>query len=325
MSFGTILGAPFRLQRRAPRLTLAPALVISLVTTTLATLLGWALTVGPQAALDASYYGDYLYASALLSVLGGVVAFVPLVLALPATALLAGSVVIATSRAMLAERVSWRGLRWRLTDRVIRLAAWTTIVFLAGVTVLALATVLPLQIATTWPGPGIAFAGLVAFFEVVAFVLVGGLIAARLGFTSHALAIEGLTFLPAVRRSWRLTRGWSWRLFGTQFAVWGIVMVASFMLVQPLSWVLDWGVGILFPNGPTPQQAEYYLAGRTVVVTVVTAVMGAFGLVLQTTTGVLLYLDTRMRSEGLDLTLARYVDERQRGVAVADPFPGGGS
>ena len=59
--------------------------------------------------------------------------------------------------------------------------------------------------------------------------------------------------------------------------------------------------------------------------TVATAVMGAFGLVLQTVTSALLYLDARMRTEGFDLTLARYVDERQRGVAVADPFPSGGA
>jgi hypothetical protein len=39
----------------------------------------------------------------------------------------------------------------------------------------------------------------------------------------------------------------------------------------------------------------------------------------------LLYLDQRMRIEGLDLALARYVDERQRGIAVADPFPSGGA
>ena len=64
---------------------------------------------------------------------------------------------------------------------------------------------------------------------------------------------------------------------------------------------------------------------RTVVVTAVAAVAGAFGLVVQTVTAALLYLDQRMRVEGLDLTLARYVDDRQRGATTADPFPGGGA
>lgn len=323
--FGVILGAPFRLQRRAPRTTLAPALVISLVTTTLAMFLSWGLTAAPEAALDAAYYGDYVYVSSLLGVLGAASTFVPLVLALPATALLAGAVVVATSRAVLAERVSFRGLRWRLTGRAPRLVAWTTIVFLSAVTLLVLATALPLIVATAIPFAGAGFALLIAMFEIIAIFLGLGPLAARLGFVSHALAIEGLSLIPAVRRSWRLSRGSTWRLFGSQLGVWMLVMVASAVLLAPLGFVLDIGVGLIFPNGATAAQTELYDAGRTIVLAVATAVMGAFGLVLQTVTGALLYLDARMRTEGFDLTLARYVDERQRGVAVADPFPSGGA
>lgn len=323
--FGVILGAPFRLQRRAPRITLAPALVISLVTTTLAMFIGWGLTVAPQAALDASYYGDYTYTAALLGVLGGVSSFVPVVLAFAATALLAGAVVVATSRAVVAERVSFRGLRWRLSGRTPRLVAWTTIVALAGFTVLALGTVLPLAVATGIPYIGSVFAWLITLGEIILFLLVGGPLVARLGFVSHVLATEGLSLVPALRRSWRLTHRSSWRLFGGQLAVWSLVMVASFVLLQPLGWVLDVGVSLVFPNGASTAQSDLYEAGRTIVLAVATAVMGGFGLVLQTVTGALLYLDARMRVEGLDLALARYVDERQRGIAVADPFPGGGA
>jgi hypothetical protein len=323
--FGVILGAPFRLQRRAPRTTLGPALVISLVATTLAMFLSWAVTAAPAAALDAAYYGDYVYVSALLGVLGAASVFVPLVLALPATALLAGAVVVATSRAVLAERVSFRGLRWRLTGRTPRLVAWTTIVFLGAVTLLVLATALPLVVATSIPFAGAGFAVLIAVVEGIAIFVGLGPIAARLGFVSHALAIEGLALLPAVQRSWRLSRGSTWRLYGSQLGVWLLVMVASAVLLAPLGFALDIGVGLIFPNGATEGQNELYEAARTIVLAVATAVMGAFGLVLQTVTGALLYLDARMRTEGFDLTLARYVDERQRGVAVADPFPSGGA
>ena len=161
--------------------------------------------------------------------------------------------------------------------------------------------------------------------EVIVIFVGLGPIAARLGFVSHVLAIEGLALLPAVRRSWRLSRRSSWRLFLTQLGVWSLVMVASFVLLQPLAFVFGWGVSLIFPNGATDAQYEIYDAAQTIILAVATAVMGAFGLVLQTVTGALLYLDARMRTEGLDLTLARYVDERQRGVAVADPFPSGGA
>ena len=322
--FGAVLGAPFRLQRRAPRTTLAPALVVSLVATVSASVLGWALTVGPRASLDASYYQDFLVADALLGVIGAAASFVPFVLALGATALLGGLVAVATARAVLAERVSWRGALWRLHGRIPRLVGWSAIVLLAAAVLLVVGTLLPLSAAFT-PYAGSVLAGTIAFFELIVVVLVGGYLAARLGFTTHAIALEGLRLGPAIARSWRLTRRAGWRLWSSHLAVWFAVLIASWVLVQPVTWALDGGANLLFPNGWTIAQQEGYLAVRTVVVTVVVAVTGAFGLVLQTVTGALLYLDQRMRAEGLDLALARYVDERQRGDAPSDPFPPGGA
>ena len=321
---GAVLSAPFRLQRRTPRTTLAPALVISLVTTSLALLAQWALTVGPQAALDASYYTDFLLAQNLLTVVGVVGWWVPLVLAFPATALLAGLVVVPTARALLAERVSFRGVRWRLRGRLGALILWTLVVLLAGAAVLTAAAALPILLAASTPA-GLGFALLVGFLEVIGLVVGVGYLAARLGFTSAAIAIDGLGVGRAIRRSWTLTRGAGWRLASAQVLVWTMVGLATAVLAAPVGWALDIAVGLIFPNGPTAVEAEWYGAGRTVVLSAVSAMTGAFGLVVQTVCGALLYLDTRMRVEGLDLTLARYVDERQRGIAVADPFPGGGA
>lgn len=322
--FGVVLGAPFRLQRRAPRVTLGPALAISLVTTTLAALVGWGLTAGPQAVLDASYYQDYLLAQNLLTTLQQVGAFVPLVFALAGNALLAGAVVIAASRAVLAERVSFRGLRWRLRGRTSRLGAWTAIVFVTAAGTLAIAA-LPLVAVAVGSSMGSFFAFLLLAVEVILLLIVGGYLAARLGFTSHVIALEGLGVAAAISRSWRLTRRSGWRLFAGQLLIWVVVGIAAAVLTLPISWALDLGVGLIFPTGATQAQSEIYVAARTVVLTTVAAVVGAFGLVMQSVCGALFYLDQRMRVEGLDLTLARYVDERQRGIRVADPFPGGGA
>src|SRR5690606_11746437 len=219
---GVILGAPFRVQRRTPRTTLAPALVLSLVTTALAVLVQGGLTVGPRSALDAAYYSDYVTAQNLLGVLEAAGGFVPLVLALAANSLLAGTVVIAVSRAVLAERVSFRGVRWRLTGRVARLVGWTALVLLAGATTLSVATLLPASLALG-SSIGTVFAFLVAFLESVGIVLAGGYLAARVGFTSHVIALEGLPLGAAIRRSWRLTHGAGWRLLGSQLLVWTVV------------------------------------------------------------------------------------------------------
>lgn len=322
--FGVVLGAPFRLQRRAPRVTLGPALVISLVTTTLAALVTWGLTAGPQALLDASYYQDYLLVQNLLTALQQVGAFVPLVFALAGNALLAGAVVVAASRAIVAERVSFRGLRWRLQGRTARLAAWTAIVFVVTAGILALAALPPLAAAGSSSLGGV-YSFLLLVVEVPLVAIVGGYLVARLGFTSHAIALEGLGVAAAIARSWRLTRRSGWRLFGGQLLIWAVVGIAAAVLTLPISWALDLGIGLVFPTGATQAQGEIYFAARTVVLTAVTAVIGAFGLVMQAVCGALFYLDQRMRVEGLDLALARYVDERQRGIRVADPFPGGGA
>jgi len=53
----------------------------------------------------------------------------------------------------------------------------------------------------------------------------------------------------------------------------------------------------------------------------VTAIVSAVGLVVATATTALLYLDQRMRQEGLDLDLARFVERRAAGEqGLADPY-----
>lgn len=324
ISFGQVLGAPFRLQRRTPRTTLAPALAISLITTALAMLAAWALTVGPQAALDSSYYDDFEIAENVLAVAGASGTWVPVALAFPAVALLTGLVVIPTARALLAERVSFRGVRFRLRGRTPTLALWTVVVLAAAAAIHTLVWLGPLLLAgQSRSGGGTAF--LVVFLEFVLLVPSLGYVIARLGHTSAVIATEGLGLGRAIARSWALTKRSGFRLLFSQLLVWTMVGIATSMLVIPVGWTFDIAGGLIWPNGQNAVEAEWYAAGRTVVTSAIVAVLGAFGLVMQTVCAALLYLDSRMRLEALDLTLARYVDERHRGIAVADPFPAGGA
>lgn len=322
--YGQVLSAPFRLQRRTPRTTLAPALLVSLVTTAAALLARWVLTTAPQEALDSSYYDDFLIANNIVAVSDAIAGWVPLALAFPATALLTGLVVVPAARALLAERVSFRGVRFRLRGRTVSLLLWTLLVLLVSVGILALLSLLPLLAASSSTIGG-AFAFLAAFLELAVLIPSLGYVIARLGFTSAVIAIEGRRLGSAIARSWRLTRRSGFRLLATQLLIWIVVALASGVLSAPVGWALDLVGGLIWPNGPSVAEAAWYGAGRAVVINVVSAVLGAFGLVLQTVCAALLYLDQRMRVEALDLTLARYVDERQRGVAVADPFPAGGA
>jgi hypothetical protein len=215
-------------------------------------------------------------------------------------------------------------VRWRLTGRLVSLIGWSALVLLTAAVVLALASALPLLVSVSSMMGGF-FAFLLGFGEIILIVLLGGYLAARLGFTAHVIAIEGLGIGGAMRRSWQLTRRSGFRLFAATLLIWVIVGLGTWVFTVPVGWALDLGVNLIFPNGADSAQAELYGAVRTVVVTAVAAIAGAFGLVVQTVTAALLYLDQRMRVEGLDLALARYVDDRQRGATVGDPFPGGGA
>jgi len=54
---------------------------------------------------------------------------------------------------------------------------------------------------------------------------------------------------------------------------------------------------------------------------VISVVFGAIALVAQSATPALLYIDIRMRKEGLDLELLRFVEARQTGdTSVVDPY-----
>ena len=57
-----------------------------------------------------------------------------------------------------------------------------------------------------------------------------------------------------------------------------------------------------------------------VLASIVTSIVGAIGSVIQSAAVSLLYLDLRMRKEGLDLELVRFVEARQTGHELPDPY-----
>ena len=123
-------------------------------------------------------------------------------------------------------------------------------------------------------------------------------------------------------RSWTLTRGYFWRVLGIQLLVSVMVGVAGQIVTTPVSILVSLGSTLLIPTGDTadPVAAAAPFVIGLIITAVVTAVVTAVGLVLQSATASLLYLDLRMRKEGLDLELSRFVEARQTGADVADPY-----
>ncbi len=114
----------------------------------------------------------------------------------------------------------------------------------------------------------------------------------RVGLVPPALALEGRPFWSTIGRSWRLTRGSFWRLVGVYF----LAALAMGVVMQILSY-------------PVNLLSTALLSAELVAVGVVVTMLGiALTTILQTVfmgaIVALLYIDVRMRREGLDVELA---------------------
>jgi branched-subunit amino acid transport protein len=136
--------------------------------------------------------------------------------------------------------------------------------------------------------------GIAAF---VTYILLG----VRLCLTMPAVVLERLRPWAAIRRSWGLSQLSFWRLFGIKLLTLIIITIASFVIEIPFDLAAGGG-GTLLGSSST----------RTGVLFVVVGGLGgivALSLMqpMKTGTTVLLYLDLRMRREGLDLALRNAV------------------
>ena len=140
----------------------------------------------------------------------------------------------------------------------------------------------------------------------------------KLAFVPAALIVERRRLGAAIRRSWALTRGAEvfWRVLGIRLLVWISFVVASGVVVGAVNLLLGLGGTLIFVNGGGQDTLEFI---ATIGTSLVAAGMAALGAVITGSTAALLYVDTRMRREGLDLELARYV-ETPADQRTGDPF-----
>jgi hypothetical protein len=100
-----------------------------------------------------------------------------------------------------------------------------------------------------------------------------------------------------------------------------IVLVATNVVTVPLSVLTSILQAVLFPNGELDFQTfdasvVFYLAMQLLTV-VVSVVIGGVGAIVTSANATIVYIDLRMRREGLDLELARFAEERAAGAASA--------
>jgi membrane-anchored glycerophosphoryl diester phosphodiesterase (GDPDase) len=145
-------------------------------------------------------------------------------------------------------------------------------------------------------------------------LVLGPLLWGRLALAVPIFILERRGPAASIARSWRLVRGAFWRTWGLRALVWLIVVVAGSILSAPL-------IAVLLPSalkGHAPSTAVLVL------LVIFSAIAWAVTQPLIAASLTLIYVDRRMRAEGLDLQLTQAA--RAAAAATATPAsstPGG--
>lgn len=294
LGVGEILDGAISAIRQHPRVMLGIAAVVGVVSALLSGLTNW-LALGGAESLDLETATDeevtdfFIVFIAALGATG--------LLTFLATVVATGLLTVAVSRAVLGQEVSlraaWLAARPYLL-RLIGLAVLTTLIVIA---VWAGAAALAFLLAATGTGGAAVAIGVVGF--------IGGFVAAayfyvRLALAPPALVLEKQRIIPAIRRSSRLVKGSWWRTLGILVLAWLLATILGQIIQTPFG-LLGFGTGYFAPTDEitAPGLIDLTLAGLGVIVA------SAITLPFQAGVTALLYIDQRMRREGLDIELAR--------------------
>jgi hypothetical protein len=301
MDVGDILDGTFGTIRRNPRTVIGLAALV--VGTKEILSVGAAVATGEiPTALGA------FSVSVSLQAVGGIGAVAGLVLSALAGALMTGVMVVVLSEDMFGRRTGSGAVWRRVRPRLAALAAGSLIAGMApfaGLLLLAVPVVGPL-------------------LALIVLVLPGGLLWGAWALTTPALMLEHLGPVRALRRSWRLAVPDFWRIWGIRALAVLLGAVMQSLLIIPfatlgtvLAVVLGYGA-----DDPLPLVAfAFVVLGR---------ILG--GIIAEPfLAGVLalLYVDRRMRAEGLDIVLQQRDRSARRpacpGGGWAGPARGGGA
>ncbi|WP_345801919.1 glycerophosphoryl diester phosphodiesterase membrane domain-containing protein [Microbacterium sp. AZCO] len=319
LTFGTILGRSFTALRQNPRVLLGFALCVQAIAYVVVIVAVGAVGWASFSRLETLQYGTDDYDAVMAGSIA-LTAVVGVVLGLAAGALgviVQGVVVTEVAHAAVAEKLTlgalWRQVKpvvWRLIGYALLLLGATIAAFaVVGLGIFALALV---------AAPAAAALGVLLVVAALPVIL---WLSVKLLLTPSAIILERARVGTAIARSWRLTRGRFWPALGILVLInlifGGIAQVVSI----PFSFL---GAGlstILAPTGDATATQIISIISTSLLAQAVTLLIQAVATVVQSTAAALIYIDCRMRHEGLDLDLLAYVERRDAGAqGLPDPY-----
>lgn len=296
LGIGDFFDGAFRAIRHNPRVMIGLTAIVVAVTNLLV-----ALPVSTMVATLGLEESDQLTDEQALSALGLLGALVPAVLLQSlALVVLTGLLLLSVSQSVVDRRLSMSELWRRGRGRLLPLVGWSVLQGLAGALLfaVALAPGVTLLVLEEYVGGAVLLIALLA-----AAAAVGIWLYVMLALVPALIVVERLGIVASVRRSFRLVRGAFWRTLLVIFLASLLTGAVTQVLALPLGFL----GGLLSATVATSEAALLVI---NLIVTVVGSSLGAiiampfFAAVIA-----LLYIDRRIRSEGLDVALARTLED----------------
>ena len=251
---------------------------------------------------------------------------VNLLLGLAVSVILTGTLTAVVGRAVLGQQVTVSQAWQQARGRIGALAGLTLLILAIFVGMWAVLIGVPVLgfLASGPVGGVLAIPAIIGGIPLTIFVWV------KMSLAPSVVVLERVGPWAAIGRSWRLTRKSFWRVFGIWIVAYLVILLAGLVLQVPFRIVAELVTGTSGLGFGTPPAS---LSGGTLIVYLVIGAVG--GLVAATVTrpivagvAALLYVDLRMRREGLDMALQTAAG---RDLATGDEFasvwqtPGPGS
>ncbi len=319
LTFGTILGRSFVALRQNPRVLLGFALVVQTLSYVVVLAAIGGITWATLSRLDTLRPGTDEFET----VTAGSVAIIlvsSIVLGIAAQALsviIQGVVVVEVTHAVVAEKLTL-GAIWRQVKPVAwRLIGYSLLVALVLVAAVAIVAAVVAVLATV----AIPLAITLGIVFVLAAIPLVWWLAIKLLLAPAVIIIERATIAQAVRRSWTLVHGRFWSSLGVILLISMIFGFLGQIISIPFSFLSVGLSTVVTPTGdPTASGVIAVVVGGLLSYAALFLIQ-SIALVVQSTATALIYVDCRMRREGLDLDLLAYVERRDAGAqGLADPY-----
>ncbi|MGH9396222.1 MAG: hypothetical protein ACRD18_05160 [Terriglobia bacterium] len=265
-------------------------------------------------------------AARLPHLMGGIVASYSLIVLinLLGLAVALGATTFAISEVYLGHHIGVRQAYGKLRGKVLRLLGTVGLIILISIGAYIVAAlggfvvaIIPMVALGHNLGPDVEakiIIGLLFALIICAAIVLAAILILRYGVAIPALVLEDTRPWQALKRSAVLTKGFLWRVF----VIWFLMSLVDFVILlvfQAPFWAAGLLLRVKFLAPP---------AWLTVPASVAGGVGGAVGGPLLIIALALLYYDTRVRKEGLDLQLMlKALDSKEAAAAPhGDPAPG---